>query len=338
MKLINRNDVLHLLLRCSWSFSSSFLRHLVEDFTKRRRRRSPSLPAQPVMPRNTNNTRGKTQWCRPSGNQDKEKTLNRVMRCLSTSNNSSKFRADLCSLVDCGCKNYGRRCDACVPGSAWKTMVACYLDQKYGNSLVLESTLFHYKIMMMIIITIIIIITNSPKLTIFLKMPFLSRLMSRHCVLTSHIMKELMLFVFFLQKRTNKHISTETIRDLFRIIPFMNNFAFNSKHYLQKHGTVMDTPLAPSYANLFLGKFERDALHSYLWLRFMDDIFLTWTAGSEKQKIFVDYLNNLHSTIKFTWSHSLTNIYHSLMSWFQSRTAPWKQIFILNLLTSIYIY
>ena len=124
MKLINRNDVLHLLLSCSWSFSSSFLRHLVEDFTKRRKRWSPWLLAQPVMPRNTNNTRGKTQWCRPSGNQDKEKTLKRVMRCLSTSNNSSKFRADPCSLVDCGCNNYGRRCDARVPGSAWKTMVA----------------------------------------------------------------------------------------------------------------------------------------------------------------------------------------------------------------------
>ena len=125
----------------------------------------------------------------------------------------------------------------------------------------------------------------------------------------------------------------------------MNNFAFNSKHYLQKHGTAMDTPMAPSYTNLFLGKFERDALlnsphQPYLWLRFMDDLFMTWTAGSEKLKIFVDYLNNLHSTIKFTCSHSLTNIYHSLMSWFQSRMAPWKQIFILNLLTntSIYIY
>ena len=40
----------------------------------------------------------------------------------------------------------------------------------------------------------------------------------------------------------------------------MSNFAFNSKHYLQKHGTAMGTRMAPSYANLFLGKFERDTL------------------------------------------------------------------------------
>ena len=52
---------------------------------------------------------------------------------------------------------------------------------------------------------------------------------------------------FFLQKRTNKHIPTETICDLIRIILTMNNFTFNSKHYLQKHGTAMGTGMAPSY-------------------------------------------------------------------------------------------
>ena len=93
----------------------------------------------------------------------------------------------------------------------------------------------------------------------------------------------------------------------------MNNFTFNSKHYLQKHDTAMGTRMAPSYVNLFLGKFERDALlnsphQSYLWLRFMDDIFMIWTAGPEKLKIFVDYPNNLHSTIKFKYSHSPSNI------------------------------
>ena len=75
----------------------------------------------------------------------------------------------------------------------------------------------------------------------------------------------------------------------------------------------MGTKMAPSFANLFLAKFERDALTnaSYLphtWLRFLDDIFVIWTEGSDKLKVFVDYLNNLHPTIKFTCSHSLTNI------------------------------
>ena len=118
---------------------------------------------------------------------------------------------------------------------------------------------------------------------------------------------------FFLRKRNDKHIPTETLCDLIRIILNMNNFTFNNKHYLKKNGTAMGTKMAPSFANLFLAKFERDALTnaSYLphtWLRFLDDIFVIWTEGSDKLKVFVDYLNNLHPTIKFTCSHSLTNI------------------------------
>ena len=35
---------------------------------------------------------------------------------------------------------------------------------------------------------------------------------------------------------------------------------------------------------------------------------MIWTAGPEKLKVFVDYLNNLHSTIKFTCSLSPSNI------------------------------
>ena len=122
-----------------------------------------------------------------------------------------------------------------------------------------------------------------------------------------------MLVVFSFKNELININPTETIYDLIRIILTMSNFAFNSKHYLQKHGTANGTRMAPSYANLFLGKFERDALlnsphRPYLWLRFIDDIFMIWTTGPEKLKIFVYYLYKLHSTIKFTCSHSPSNI------------------------------
>ena len=74
-----------------------------------------------MMPRITNNAK-RTQGCQPSGSLDKEKTLNRVMTCLLTRDNSTTCRADLCSLVDCDCKRKG--CDGCVSGPTWKTMVA----------------------------------------------------------------------------------------------------------------------------------------------------------------------------------------------------------------------
>ena len=59
----------------------------------------------------------------------------------------------------------------------------------------------------------------------------------------------------------------------------MNNFSFNDNHYLQIHGTAMGTKMAPSYANLFLGFFEANALKNaafqpHTWLRYIDDIFM----------------------------------------------------------------
>ena len=93
----------------------------------------------------------------------------------------------------------------------------------------------------------------------------------------------------------------------------MNNFTFNDSHYPQIHGTAMGTKMAPSFANLFLGLFENNALRNapfqpHTWLRYIDDIFMIWTESPENLKIFIDYLNSIHPTIKFTSSHSPTNV------------------------------
>ena len=89
----------------------------------------------------------------------------------------------------------------------------------------------------------------------------------------------------------------------------MNNFSFNDKHYLQIHGTATGTRMAPSFANLFLDLFETNALQNapfkpYIWLRYIDDVFVIWTESIDNLETFINYLNNLHPTIKFTSSHS----------------------------------
>ena len=42
----------------------------------------------------------------------------------------------------------------------------------------------------------------------------------------------------------------------------------------------------------------------YLWWRYIDDIFFLWQLGEEKLKSFIDNINKMHPTIKFTadWS------------------------------------
>ena len=42
-------------------------------------------------------------------------------------------------------------------------------------------------------------------------------------------------------------------------------------------------------------------LKPFLWLRYIDDIFFIWTHGEEKLTRFFNLLNNLHSTLKFTY-------------------------------------
>ena len=102
---------------------------------------------------------------------------------------------------------------------------------------------------------------------------------------------------------------TEEIVNLTSIILEKNNFSFDGLHYLQKQGTAMGTRMAPSYANIFMGRLERDLLQQTTqkpttWLRFIDDIFAVWSHGEESLQIFLNEINSFHPTIKFTaeWS------------------------------------
>ena len=108
-------------------------------------------------------------------------------------------------------------------------------------------------------------------------------------------------------------VRTETLCDLIRMILTMNNFSSNDKHYLQMHGTAIRTRMAPFYANLFLAKFETNALsrarhQPHTWWRYIDDIFMIWTHSVDDLQTSTTYLNAIHATIKFTCNHSFTSI------------------------------
>ena len=88
-----------------------------------------------------------------------------------------------------------------------------------------------------------------------------------------------------------------------------NNFTFDNQHYLQVHGTETGTRMAPSYANLFMGKLGRNLLRytsntPSSWWRYIDDVFAIWPHGERNLEILLNELNSFHPTIKFTaeWS------------------------------------
>ena len=72
----------------------------------------------------------------------------------------------------------------------------------------------------------------------------------------------------------------------------------------------MGTKMAPSYANIFMGKLEKliiqSAPHKSLsWCHFKDDVDMKWTESNR----FFDHANNAHPTIQFTHVTSRNNIF-----------------------------
>ena len=113
----------------------------------------------------------------------------------------------------------------------------------------------------------------------------------------------------YLQTRpANSKPSTSFLVQLAQMILTMNNFMFDERHYLQIKGTAMGTRMAPSYANLFMGKLENDFLSSQplqplCWLRFIDDIFMIWPHSREALDSF---LQNLNTNYPVNFTHNVS--------------------------------
>ena len=115
---------------------------------------------------------------------------------------------------------------------------------------------------------------------------------------------------FFLSNTSaTNDLPVDSVLNLIQLVLENNHFQFNKENYMQKVGTAMGSPMAPSYASLFMGKLEKDFLESRdlvpsVWLRFLDDIFMVWDHSLESLHSFIDALNSFHPTIKFTYTIS----------------------------------
>ena len=66
-----------------------------------------------------------------------------------------------------------------------------------------------------------------------------------------------------MEKRRNKYLPSKIIRNIILFILRNNVFKFASSVYKQIMGTVIGTPMAPNYANLFMTQVETDMLNDY---------------------------------------------------------------------------
>ena len=59
-----------------------------------------------------------------------------------------------------------------------------------------------------------------------------------------------------LDKRNNTAFSTNRLTKLIQLILESNTMMFNGRHFHQIKGTAVGTPMAMSYANIFMSVFE----------------------------------------------------------------------------------
>lgn len=82
-----------------------------------------------------------------------------------------------------------------------------------------------------------------------------------------------------------------------------NDFVFNGKNYLQIKGTAMGKTFAPSYANIFMAKWEEEVLKKCthkptFYCRYLDDIFGIWEESKEEFDNFLSILNSHDASIQ----------------------------------------
>ena len=88
-------------------------------------------------------------------------------------------------------------------------------------------------------------------------------------------------------------------------------FGMGSNIYQQEEELAMGSPLSPVLANIYMEYFEEMALGStslkpYMWLRYIDDIFILWPHQEDVQ-ILLDHVNSIRSSIQFTMEKEQDN-------------------------------
>ncbi|XP_071792712.1 uncharacterized protein [Asterias amurensis] len=100
-------------------------------------------------------------------------------------------------------------------------------------------------------------------------------------------------------------LSPDQIHDLLYTCVSSSCFQFQGKYYEQTAGTSIGFPISPVLAYIFMEEFESSSLltadlRPSLWLRYVDDTFVVWPHGQDSLHEFLQYLNQQHSSIKFT--------------------------------------
>jgi len=102
----------------------------------------------------------------------------------------------------------------------------------------------------------------------------------------------------------NYPIYDDPIIELLELSLKSNNFLFNDEWFIQKVGTSMGMDWTPYYADVYMAKFEKEALlkcplkpHTYF--RYLDNIFIIWPHGKDAFSEFQFFLIHMNQQLNF---------------------------------------
>ena len=92
------------------------------------------------------------------------------------------------------------------------------------------------------------------------------------------------------------------------------NLGASGEHYQQISGVAMGTKMGPNYANLFVGFVEKQIFEQYTdpipdyFGRYIDDWCGAASCSRGELEQFINYVNNFHPALQFTWEISETSV------------------------------
>ena len=87
----------------------------------------------------------------------------------------------------------------------------------------------------------------------------------------------------------------ENVLELLELCLNSNDFEFDGKWFLQNSGKTMSTKWSPHYSDIYMAYFEEKTLKKYshkpfIYLRYLNDIFIIWHHGRTAFSEFIDIL------------------------------------------------
>ena len=100
-------------------------------------------------------------------------------------------------------------------------------------------------------------------------------------------------------------LPVESMRCLLNFCLTSTYFMWGDQRYKQKKGAAMGSPLSPVIANIIMEHFEEEVIRTAAvkpdtWLRYVDYTFVVWKGRMEDLQNFLQHLNTIRTSIKFT--------------------------------------